>query len=664
VVLNALISAVRREFSLREFTAIIGAQHAQLAATLHLLSSLRTPDSVRSLSLAAEDHHPHVAGEVVDKQQEVTSSSQCGWCHRATQVPVHELEPLLGFEAHLLGKEEPPLLHQHADIAELLHVVEAWQASHHLLGTEPLQGLEVKVPEALVPLPRLVIPTSSEAEGLCHLHIKEVESVCTSGYLGKKAMMAIPNPQDSILDPHARTVLIQLSQADDRVPQCGDVVDSNEQPVLTRLGGEDDGADALDLHAGGVPKLNGASDAGVKLGEELPLTGHVMGGAGIKAPPVSLVVIGCIAEKGVCLGLSRWRRSAAADAAGGSSMLACAKSRAGYSSSTCAMWAWPHRGCRGGGLPLPPITLAGLPLFPSEMELPANGDRPRKRLWLIAIDDLEETYRLLDRLCGEIQQRLDRASDLLVLLGDAAEELLNNYLFIVGVIAILHHLLQQSVEAESKVINVLTWLEGHILPLLAKCLQCGLAGAVAADACCSDGIPDLLGSPLLGKQELHLGRDCSNEGIKRPSILVVVDVAVPNCLPHVPHLEPYPHHHSPLDIVGLGEGRPPTARANVPDNSLDPVVTMAPVWGGRAALPVKAAISVDPAAVAGSAAAACVPTRIAAGASTPVWAAATAPVGVRGCPLRRALSRCFPLQFEFHVGAAIGRGRADGTTAA
>jgi hypothetical protein len=41
---------------------------------------------------------------------------------------------------------------------------------------------------------------------------------------------------------------------------------------------------------------------------------------------------------------------------------------------------------------------------------------------------------------------------------------------------------QASVETENKVINVLTWLEGQVLPLLAKCLQCGLASAVAANA--------------------------------------------------------------------------------------------------------------------------------------------------------------------------------------
>jgi hypothetical protein len=222
---------------------------------------------------------------------------------------VHELEPLLGSEARLLGKGEPPLLHQHTDVAELLHVVKARQASYHPLGTEPLQGLKVKVPKALVPLPHLVVPTSSKAEGLCYLHVEDIESISASGYLGKKAMMVIPNPHDSVLDLHTRTALIQLSQADDRVPQCGDVIDSGEQSVLTRLGGEDDGADTLDLHAGGIPKFDGASDIGVKLSEELPSTGHVMGGAGVEAPPVSLVAAGAVVEEGVCSRLIKMQES-------------------------------------------------------------------------------------------------------------------------------------------------------------------------------------------------------------------------------------------------------------------------------------------------------------------------------------------------------------------
>jgi hypothetical protein len=88
------------------------------------------------------------------------------------------------------------LLHQHADVVELLHVVKARHASYHPLGTEPHQGFEVKVPEALVPLSRLVVPTSSKAEGLCYLHVENIESIGASVYLGKKAAMAIPNPHD------------------------------------------------------------------------------------------------------------------------------------------------------------------------------------------------------------------------------------------------------------------------------------------------------------------------------------------------------------------------------------------------------------------------------------------------------------------------------------
>jgi hypothetical protein len=42
---------------------------------------------------------------------------------------------------------------------------------------------------------------------------------------------------------------------------------------------------------------------------------------------------------------SRWS-VAAVGATGGSSMLACAKSRASSSASTCATLAWPRRGCR------------------------------------------------------------------------------------------------------------------------------------------------------------------------------------------------------------------------------------------------------------------------------------------------------------------------------
>jgi hypothetical protein len=60
----------------------------------------------------------------------------------------------------------------------------------------------VKVSETLVPLSRLVVLTSSKVEGLCYLHVEDIESIGAFGYLGKNAMMAIPNPHDSVLDLH------------------------------------------------------------------------------------------------------------------------------------------------------------------------------------------------------------------------------------------------------------------------------------------------------------------------------------------------------------------------------------------------------------------------------------------------------------------------------
>jgi hypothetical protein len=91
-------------------------------------------------------------------------------------------------------------------------VVKAQQTSYHPLGTEPLQNLEVKVHEALEPLPRLVVSTSCKPEGLCYLHVEDIESIGASGYLDKKTTMVIPNPHDSVLDLHTRTALIPLSR--------------------------------------------------------------------------------------------------------------------------------------------------------------------------------------------------------------------------------------------------------------------------------------------------------------------------------------------------------------------------------------------------------------------------------------------------------------------
>ena len=80
--------------------------------------------------------------------------------------------------------------------------------------------------------------------------------------------------------------------------------------MLAVPGDEDYGASALDLYGGGVPELDGASNVGVELGEELPPACHVVGGAGVEAPPIDLVAgAEPAAEEGMCLGLVEVEKS-------------------------------------------------------------------------------------------------------------------------------------------------------------------------------------------------------------------------------------------------------------------------------------------------------------------------------------------------------------------
>lgn len=78
---------------------------------------------------------------------------------------MHKLKSLLGLEARLAKERASLLLHHDAGVAELLHVIDAWHAPHCLLGAEPLHGLEVEVPKALVPPSNLIIAASSKTEG-------------------------------------------------------------------------------------------------------------------------------------------------------------------------------------------------------------------------------------------------------------------------------------------------------------------------------------------------------------------------------------------------------------------------------------------------------------------------------------------------------------------
>jgi hypothetical protein len=106
---------------------------------------------------------------------------------------VHELQRLLGAEARLAGKGEPPLLGEDAAVTELLHVFDSRHALHHLLVAELLQGLKVEVPKALVPPPGVVVAAACKAHELRYLHMDDIEVVGASIHLGEKATMVIPD---------------------------------------------------------------------------------------------------------------------------------------------------------------------------------------------------------------------------------------------------------------------------------------------------------------------------------------------------------------------------------------------------------------------------------------------------------------------------------------
>jgi hypothetical protein len=94
-------------------------------------------------------------------------------------------------------------LGHHTGVAELLDVVDAGHAADHLLLAKLFQGLEVKMPETLVPAPCLIIPARGKAEGLCHLHMELVKAVASPVHLSEEVAASIPDAQHTVLDLHS-----------------------------------------------------------------------------------------------------------------------------------------------------------------------------------------------------------------------------------------------------------------------------------------------------------------------------------------------------------------------------------------------------------------------------------------------------------------------------
>jgi hypothetical protein len=88
---------------------------------------------------------------------------------------------------------------------------------------------------------------------------------------------------------------------------------------------------------------------------------------------------------------------------------------------------------------------------------------------------------------------MDHDLELQVLWRRAAEELGNSSLLSDVIVTVLLHLLPQSVEAESKVVDVLSRLESQAIPLQSKLVQRGLVNMITTDPSRSDGVPSVLG---------------------------------------------------------------------------------------------------------------------------------------------------------------------------
>ena len=66
-----------------------------------------------------------------------------------------------------------------------------------------------------MPPPWLLRVPCSQADGLLHLQVKQVQLVLGLFHLGKKALLPAPGPEDAVLDQYLAAELIQLANSND-----------------------------------------------------------------------------------------------------------------------------------------------------------------------------------------------------------------------------------------------------------------------------------------------------------------------------------------------------------------------------------------------------------------------------------------------------------------
>jgi hypothetical protein len=125
------------------------------------------------------------------------------------------------------------------------------------------------VPEAGVPLPSRLSGVRCQAHGAPDVELEVVEVRGFARHLGEQVTMLIIDPQHPTVDVDATPRLIELPEAHNVGLQPWIEVHSSECAMSTIIAGEDDGASSLDLGDGAIAKLDGATNLGVELSEDV-----------------------------------------------------------------------------------------------------------------------------------------------------------------------------------------------------------------------------------------------------------------------------------------------------------------------------------------------------------------------------------------------------------
>ena len=124
-----------------------------------------------------------------------------------------QLEALCRAVLRRLRERQPSLLPDQAAVTQLTCVLDMRQPSHHLL--QPTKSVEAEMAIPGMPQARLLRVPCSQANGLLHLQVEQVQLVSGPFHLGKKPLLPVPDPEDVVLDQYLAAALIQLANAND-----------------------------------------------------------------------------------------------------------------------------------------------------------------------------------------------------------------------------------------------------------------------------------------------------------------------------------------------------------------------------------------------------------------------------------------------------------------